>query len=59
MQHLLDEYGETILGIVGAFLVIGIAYALFENGGIIEEYLSNIANSSIWIIKRGNLCVKY
>lgn len=47
MQHLLDEYGETILGIVGAFLVIGIAYALFENGGIIEEYLSNIANSSI------------
>ena len=47
MRQILDEYGEVVIGMIGAVLIIGIACSLFQNDGIIIEYMSNYANSSI------------
>ena len=47
MNEILEEYGEAILGVIAAILIIGICYYLFSEGSTIDQLFSIIANNSI------------
>lgn len=47
MREILDEYGEVIIGSLAAILILGIGYIIFNNGSLLYEFFTNIANASI------------
>ncbi len=47
MHNIIEEYGEAILGAIAALLIIGVAYFVFKDGGLLEQIFSNYGNSSI------------
>lgn len=47
MKLVLDEYGEAIIGIVAVVLMTGIGIMLFQEGGMIEGFISDVANNAI------------
>ncbi|MCR4611497.1 MAG: hypothetical protein K5644_06335 [Lachnospiraceae bacterium] len=47
MKQIIDEYGEAIIGVIATVLILGIAFFLFNQGGIIEQFFSQIANNAI------------
>ena len=47
MHNIIEEYGEAILGAIAALLIIGIAFFVFKDGGLLEQIFSNYGNSSI------------
>ena len=47
MGQILDEYGEAIIGVIAALLIVGTAYFLFQQGGIIDIFLAEAAGNAI------------
>ena len=47
MHNIIEEYGEAILGAIAALLIMGIAFFVFKDGGLLEQIFSNYGNSSI------------
>ncbi len=47
MNSIIDEYGEAILGSLAAIVIIGVAYFVFKQGGILEQVFSYFGNNSI------------
>ncbi len=47
MHNIIEEYGEAILGAIAALLIMGVAYFVFKDGGLLEQIFSNYGNSSI------------
>ena len=47
MRQILDEYGDAIIGVIAALLVIGVAVYLFSQGGIVDNLFTDIAGKAI------------
>lgn len=47
MSSILEEYGEAVLGVIAVFLMMGVAFFVFKDGGLLEQIFSNYGNSSI------------
>ena len=47
MRQIIEEYGEAIVGVVTALLIIGIAVFLFRQGGLVEQFYSTVAGNAI------------
>lgn len=50
MEHIFEEYGQTILSIMGAALIIGIVIAISSGTGEIAEYIQNFEKSICGVI---------
>ncbi len=47
MHNIIEEYGEAILGAIAALLIMGVAFFIFEQGGLLEQFFSEYGNNSI------------
>ena len=47
MKQILDEYGEVVIGMIAAVLITILAVVLFKDGGILEGFISSVANNAI------------
>lgn len=47
MKQILDEYGEVAIGMIAAVLITVLAVVLFKDGGVIEGFISTVANNAI------------
>ena len=47
MQQILDEYGDAIVGMFAALMIIVAGYVLFTQGGIVDGFFSEVANNAI------------
>ncbi len=47
MRQIIEEYGEAIVGVLTALLIIGIGIFLFRQGGIVEQFYSSVAGNAI------------
>lgn len=47
MKQILDEYGEAAIGMIAAVLITLLAVVLFKDGGMLEGFISGVANNAI------------